>query len=557
MSVQATNLYLMHSWELAYAFAGEAVLPLFGLSGGDIDAVLTVDAGTRTRWAATSPALALPRPGLLAALRGNDRSRLGACPTQGHGRATISRLVQPINVHLLTVWQQAAGNPGLCESFGLTAGELAALKGVDAAARPAAGPAGTGGAGMDRLHRLSQPSRAGTMNAPDINLFLLQQWRTACHVAGPDILPLFGLTPPDMAALTAADEPTLRRWASLSFALHTPRPGLLATLRARNRPRLLGYIAQGRSLATMPMLTRFPQPANAHLLATWRQSLDNAQLAAPLELDRDDRAALAKANAQTLERWSHLPIALATPRPGLLSALQGDNKAPAAIDPPPSPAMPSTHRVDARQLRNRARHDAIAPQQTGEVQETLTRYHAMRLMEHSLLDIDARHVCNVSDYFVRKLGHDLSLECSLAAAQSEAMRRSRHRGRNRPGVWSLCCRPTARLEAAMFTVDWALAGLPFTSRPHPGALLWTYERYLHWGWEDEQRQTLDPSSCLSVLRLVQAGELTLARCLLCMLLFVHPAAQSQVIATERCPFCGSPHREVCGLDQEQRLVAAS
>jgi hypothetical protein len=136
MSVQATNLYLMHSWELAYAFAGEAVLPLFGLSAGDIDAVLTVDVTTRNRWAATSPALALPRPGLLTARRGNDQPHLRACTTQGHGSAaalTIPRLVQPMNVHLLTAWQQAAGDPALCESFGLTAGELAALKGVDAA----------------------------------------------------------------------------------------------------------------------------------------------------------------------------------------------------------------------------------------------------------------------------------------------------------------------------------------------------------------------------------------------------------------------------------------
>ena len=396
------------------------------------------------------------------------------------------------------------------------------------------------------------------MNPHDTNLLLLQHWRTACHVAGQDILPLFGLTPLDMAALNAADEPTLRRWASLPLTLLTPRPGLLASLRARNRPRLLGYIAQGRSPATTPLLTRFPQPVNAHLLATWRQSLGNATLVTAFALDQDDRAALAKANVETLERWSHLPIALATPRPGLLSALQGGNTLqPTAAVPPPSPAMLSPHRVDARQLRNLARHYATAPQQAGELQETLTRYHAMRLMEHSLLDIDTRQLCNVPDYFVRKLGHDLSLECSLAAAQSEAMRRSRHRGRNRPGVWSLCCRQTARLEAAMFTVDWALAGLPFTARPHPAALLWTYERYLHWGWEDEQRQTLDPSFCLAVLRLVHGGELALARCLLCAQLFVHPAAQSQVIATERCPFCGSPHKEACGLDQEQQVVAAS
>ena len=136
MSVQATNLYLMHAWELAYAFAGEAVLPLFGLSGGDIDAVLTVDDATRNRWAAISPALARPRPGLLSALRGNDRPCLRDYTSPSHGRATapaITRLAQPMNVHLLTVWQQAAGDPALCEGFGLTAADLAVLKGVDAA----------------------------------------------------------------------------------------------------------------------------------------------------------------------------------------------------------------------------------------------------------------------------------------------------------------------------------------------------------------------------------------------------------------------------------------
>ena len=136
MSVQATNLYLMHSWELAYAFAGEAVLPLFGLSGRDINAVLTVDVATKSQWAAISPALALPRPGLLPALRGNNQPRLRDYTTQGTGRATaltITRLVQPMNVHLLTVWRQAVSDPALCEGFALAAGDLAALKGADAA----------------------------------------------------------------------------------------------------------------------------------------------------------------------------------------------------------------------------------------------------------------------------------------------------------------------------------------------------------------------------------------------------------------------------------------
>ena len=87
------------------------------------------------------------------------------------------------------------------------------------------------------------------------------------------------------------------------------------------------------------------------------------------------------------------------------------------------------------------------------MRETLARYHAMHLMEHNLHDVDTRQVCNVSDYFLKKVGQELQLEPWPATTQSEAMRKARHRGRNRPGVWSLCCRQTARLEAAMFTVE--------------------------------------------------------------------------------------------------------
>ena len=396
------------------------------------------------------------------------------------------------------------------------------------------------------------------MNAPETKLFLLQHWRSACLVAGPAVLPLFGLTPADMAALIAADQPTLRYWASLPLTLVTPRPGLLATLHARNRPRVLGHIAQSRSLATTPEVTRWPQPFNAYLLAAWQQSLATTKLAARLELDHDDRVALRKANAQTLQRWSHLPIALATLPPGLLSTLQDHNTLQkAAAVPPTPPRLLSAHRVDTRQLRNLTKQYPTARLQTGEEQETLARYLAIQLMKHGLLDIDTRHVCNVSDYFLKKVGHARQLESWPATAQSEAMHRARHRGRNRPGVWSLCCRQRDRLEAAMFAVDWARTGLPFTDRPHPAALLWTYEHYLQWGWEDEQRHPLDASSCLAVLRLVHEGELALARCLLCKQLFAHPASQSQVIATERCPFCGSPHKEACPLDSAQRLVSAN
>lgn len=186
--------------------------------------------------------------------------------------------------------------------------------------------------------------------------------------------------------------------------------------------------------------------------------------------------------------------------------------------------------------------------------ETLNRYYAVQLMALGLCNSDIRKLCDVPSSFLRRTSPDLHLMPPWLLGQATAVPEQRRQGGNAPGVWSLCYRPTTRLEAAMFAIDWALAGLPFTSRPHPAALLWAYKRYQHWNWHDEDRHLLDPSSCLSVLRLVHDSELDLARCLLCKQLFVHPAAQSQVITSEACPFCGSPHRQNSHLDAEHRVL---
>ena len=162
------------------------------------------------------------------------------------------------------------------------------------------------------------------MIAYDSNLLLLRHWRSAHRVAGEGILSVFGLTSAAIATLTSIDDATLHRWATAPVALAQPRQGLLTALRLNHRSRLLGYVAQARSQSTTPAMTRFAQPVNAHFLTAWRQNLGNAdRIADAFGLDQEDQATLAKADETDLERWAALPLAVAIPRPGLLSMLHG------------------------------------------------------------------------------------------------------------------------------------------------------------------------------------------------------------------------------------------
>lgn len=162
------------------------------------------------------------------------------------------------------------------------------------------------------------------MIAYDSNVLLLQHWISAHRVVGDGILPVFGLTAADIAALASTDTTTLHRWATAPFALAQPRSGLLATLRANHRSRLLAYIGHSRSRSTTSAMTRFAQPVNAHFLTVWRQNLGNAErLADAFGLDQEDQVALAKADETDLNHWAALPLAVAIPRQGLLSMLHG------------------------------------------------------------------------------------------------------------------------------------------------------------------------------------------------------------------------------------------
>lgn len=159
------------------------------------------------------------------------------------------------------------------------------------------------------------------MTLLETNLYLLQCWQTAYAVAGEAVLAPFGLSEVDIDAVLSVDAATRQRWAALPVALALSRPGLLTALRAGNNARIYGFIARGRDRLTTPAVARLCKPINAHLLAAWSGIGGNAETCRTFGLDTTDLSALDGASETALANWSRLPIALATPKPGLLPDL--------------------------------------------------------------------------------------------------------------------------------------------------------------------------------------------------------------------------------------------
>lgn len=153
------------------------------------------------------------------------------------------------------------------------------------------------------------------------NLHLLASWAAAYCAAGEAALPPFGLSEADIDAVLTVDEAAWRRWAALPLSLVEPRRGLLTALRAGNEHRVHSFVVNGRGPLTTPAIGRLPVPVNGYLLATWRRAATEPEWSRRFALDNDDAAALDGAEDSAIEQWSKLPIALATPKPGLLAGL--------------------------------------------------------------------------------------------------------------------------------------------------------------------------------------------------------------------------------------------
>lgn len=169
--------------------------------------------------------------------------------------------------------------------------------------------------------------------------------------------------------------------------------------------------------------------------------------------------------------------------------------------------------------------------------ETLMRFVSLRLLDWGMRKKDVCFLTGVSEYFVDHTG--VALE--------------RHRGAA-AGPWTLCRHREARREAAMFLHEWRVAGQPFTQRPSALALAVTYCRYFTWQWYDDQRERIDPSAALAIIRNVGSGELILRQCLRCERLSLQPHKPDGGARGGRsCSFCNCAMTRPMALTADHRI----
>lgn len=177
------------------------------------------------------------------------------------------------------------------------------------------------------------------------------------------------------------------------------------------------------------------------------------------------------------------------------------------------------------------------------------RYTALCLLGWGMREKDVRYLCAVSDYYLGKIAGAL-LPDSLD--DGEAAGRSRGAG---AGVWSICRSRKMRREAAMFVADWVVASQPFDGQPNPIAFEAVYQRYRDWGWKNNGRDWLEPSTCLAVIRNIRSGELLLQRCVMCKRLSIQALnPDNSGRGGGKCSYCESPHTISCSLTSDQRLL---
>ena len=247
---------------------------------------------------------------------------------------------------------------------------------------------------------------------------------------------------------------------------------------------------------TTPAITRLPYAANAHLLTAWRRAASNPDLSRLFDLDQADITALSAADEAALEEWAHCRspsprrgrgcYSHVRDRPAEIRGLPAVDATLNRCDMPqsrptksPKANQPSRGVKPEIQQVSSLRPDSDRAHCT--VTETLNRHVALQLMLLHLPASDIRFLCDVPEYFLKRIFDNLRL-----ARGGERRTHKRHGGSS-PGVWSLCYRPTTRMEAALFACDWVKVGLPFASRPDPTSLCHALQRYRHWGWGDARR----------------------------------------------------------------------
>lgn len=107
MFLYGTNAGILRSWLMAYDVVDEAMLPPFGLSALEIDAVITASSQDLHDWSGVATPLVRPRTGLLHALRHDrDGELMGfiADARSPESGPTVHRLPRSFNRLVLETW---------------------------------------------------------------------------------------------------------------------------------------------------------------------------------------------------------------------------------------------------------------------------------------------------------------------------------------------------------------------------------------------------------------------------------------------------------------------
>lgn len=127
MFLYGTNTGILRSWLMAYDVAGEAMLPPFGLSASEIDAVITASSQDLHDWSGLATPLVRPRMGLLRALRHDLEAELMGCIADGRtpeSGQTVHRLPRSLNRLVLETWCAALRSGEKLSRFELDADEI-------------------------------------------------------------------------------------------------------------------------------------------------------------------------------------------------------------------------------------------------------------------------------------------------------------------------------------------------------------------------------------------------------------------------------------------------
>lgn len=157
------------------------------------------------------------------------------------------------------------------------------------------------------------------------NATILHSWMMAHNIAGAGMLPPFGLSTAEIAAINQASSAQLHKWSALAVTLVQPRAGLLGALHGERNAAIVGFIADARTPFSGPVVDRLARDLNRIVLESWCQAVRGGEKLARFELDQDDAEAIRQLPASRFEHWISLPIALGVPKPGLIQALQRDD----------------------------------------------------------------------------------------------------------------------------------------------------------------------------------------------------------------------------------------